>query len=334
MKITEKNLNADVNAFVLENSKGFSVEIWTLGAIIQSIKLPSGEDVVLGYDSPEAYQKESCFFGTAVGPYANRISGAMFSLNGKTYHLEDNDGGNNLHSGSTGLHTKIFTAELVENALVLSTSLPHLEGGFPGELSVKITYALSEENSLSILYTATSTEDTIVNLTNHSYFNLDGHDSLCLKNKLQIFADEFTFNNENNVPTGDILALNGTPLDFREMKEIGRDIGAEDINLINAGGYDHNYIINEEKVLKEFAVAEGSLAVMRAFTTCPCVQLYTGNFIGTHQGKEGVTYKKHSGFCLETGVYPNAINEPNFPSAVLLAGDTWQHETVFQFQIK
>lgn len=332
MKVTEKAISDTVTAYVCENTTGFSVEIWTLGAIIQSIKLPNGGDIVLGYDSVQEYQKHGYFFGTAVGPVANRISGAKFALNGTEYQLEANNGENNLHGGSTGLHTKNFTGKILENSLVLTTVCPHLEGGFPGELSVEISYSLGEDNSLSVNYKASSTEDTIVNLTNHSYFNLDGQEGTCLENVLQVKAENFTFNDSDCIPTGEILPVKATALDFNQSKPIGRDLYQDDINLKNAGGFDHNYIINSEKTMTEFATAQGKLAIMRVSSNCPCVQLYTGNFIEQHKGKNSANYGKHSGFCLETGVYPNAINRSNFPSSVLKKGDIWEYKTVFSFQ--
>lgn len=334
MKITENDLGNGIKSYLCSNSAGFTVDILNFAGIIRSIKLPKGGDVVLGYDDPQQYPSTPGYFGALIGPYANRISNASFQLSGKTYELEANNGKNNLHSGSTGLHTKIFQAKITPDALILSTTLPHLEGGFPGNLEVEVHYKVSEENALTLAYFAKTDEDTIVNLTNHVYFNLDGGGNPCLDNYLQMTAQEFTVNNQEALPTGEIRSVSGTAMDFRQGKNLGVDIDSPDENIQIASGFNHNYIINREKTKKEFATAEGKLAKMRVSSNSPCVQLYSGQFIVAHTGKNNTKYGKHSGFCLETGVYPNAINQENFPSPVVKAGETWSYETTFTFEEK
>ena len=318
----------------ITNSQGLVVKILNLGGIIQSVILPNSCDVVLGYDSSQEYtQKTNNFFGAVIGRYANRISNAQFDLFGVVYTLEKNNGHHHLHGGSNGLHSKLFSYEILEDTLILSHTIKHLEDGCPGNLEIKIHYTLSDKNELGIEYFAVSDKDTIVNLSNHTYFNLDGHDKSALGNKLNLKSNEFTYNDNTCIPTGEILSVKGTALDFRKTKEIGKDIYADDVNLKNVGGFDHNYIVNYEKQFSHIATASGQFANMEVYTNSPCVQLYSGNNIADTEGKSGVSYKKHSGFCLETGIYPNAINIPTFKNSILKAGEQFNYKTIYKFEV-
>lgn len=331
MEVLEKNLGKGHVSFVLTNSQNMKVSIFNLGGIIQSIVLPSGEDVVLGYDTPEEYLQHPYYFGTCIGPYANRISGASFTIGENVYTLDKNDGNHCLHSGRDGIHTLLFDYVIEGDRLVLYSEMNESIGGFPGKMIFEISYKLLENNTLMIVYRTVCDQEYAVNLTNHSYFNLDGvkSDRNCLENSLKLFADTYTVNDSQSIPTGEIRSVEGSVLDFRKGKTLGQDM--EDDTLSPFRGFDHNFIVNSEKELKVIAEAEGKVCAMTVRTDCPCVQLYTGNFIEPHQGKDGATYNSRSGFCLETGVYPNAVNQENFPSPFIAAGGIWSQKTIFQF---
>lgn len=334
MNIEIVELGNDFVSYVCTNDVGFIVKILNLGGIIQSIVLPTGEDVVLGYETPEEYLQHHYYMGATIGRYANRIGNARFTLNGMTYLLDENDGKHCLHGGDQGLHTKLFQHRIVGDTLVLYRKLPKGEDGFPGNLQVEIHYQLADDNTLNLEYFVKTDEDTIVNLTNHSYFNLDGVNAVgdCLSHILHLESEMVTVNDKENIPTGEKQNVEGTPLDFNKPKEIGADI--EDESLENPRGYDHNFIINGDESMKQFATVEGKLCNMVVSTDCPCVQFYTGNFIESHPGKYGVTYGKRAGFCLETGMYPNSINVLSFADAILKAGKLWNYKTQFQFLLK
>lgn len=331
MKITTETICPEYTRYHCENHQGFSVDVLNLGGIIQRITLPDGTDVVLGYDQPEEYLHNTFYFGATIGPYANRIQGASFQVGGETYPLAKNNGEHCLHSGPNGLHQKNFLGEIRWDRLVLSQEITQEECGFPGVLQVEIHYILGEDNSLTLEYHAKSSEDTYVNLTNHSYFNLDGvaESPCCLSHVMTLHADEFTQNNQENIPTGVISSVAETPLDFRNPKTIGQDI--RDGFLASPKGYDHNYILHQNKENKEIARVQGTKTTMVVRTNSPCVQFYTGNFITPHLGKSGVSYGENSGFCLETGVYPDGMHQSDFPSPLLKAGDLWQYQTSFHF---
>ena len=332
MGIKETMYDSKIKAFILTNNNNMMVKILNYGGIINSIILPNGADVVLGFDTIEEYPaNNSKFFGAAIGRIANRIENAKFNLNGKEYILEANNGKNSLHGGSNGLHCQYFNSEIKDNTLVLSHTIKHLEDCFPGNLNIEIHHTLTDDNSLIIEYFAKSDEDTIVNLTNHSYFNLNGGSSSVLDNILQINAEEFTFNNSECIPTGEILSVKGTPLDFTTPKAIGENIFDDDINIKNGNGYDHNFIVNNKKEMKLISTATGSKCTMETYTDCPCVQLFSGNNISTHSGKHNMTYGNHYAFCLETGLYPNAINLENFPTTILKANEEYNYKTIYKF---
>lgn len=334
MNIQCNPLSGDYIQFHCSNEQGFSVDILNLGGIIQKITLPNGSDVVLGYDDPQEYLKNSCYFGAIIGPYVNRVSNAEIRIHDQIYALDKNDGNNNLHGGDSGFHQKIFRHRVEEDTLILETTSPHLEGGFPGNLEVEVHYKLEEDCSFSIEYFAKADEDTVVNLTSHSYFNLSTPYRTCRYQELQLFAETFTVNDKEGIPTGEIKSVEGTPLDFRTGKNLGDDLDSKLALMTNPSGYDHNFIVNDIKTMKTIAIAKGSSANLTVESNAPCVQLYTGNFIPAHDGKNKVLYRKHSGFCLETACYPNAINLPSFPDDVLKAGDVWNYKTIYRFESK
>lgn len=332
--------------YVLTNESGMSVSLTNYGACIVNIMVPDKnkkfEDVVLGYDNVAGYEVNGPGLGSFIGRHANRIGGASFELNGKRFELEKNDGQNNLHGGSKGYNKYLYETEVFEeddsDSIEFSRLSPHMEQGFPGNLDISVTYTLTAENELVIEYLAVSDKDTIINLTNHSYFNLAGQNSgTILNHKVMIDADQFTPTDNSLIPTGELKKVEGTPMDFRKMKTIGQDINADYQPLKQAGGYDHNYVLNNcrAEVMKVAELADDkSGRVMEIFTDMPGMQLYTANFLEDEKGKGGAIYKKRSGVCFETQYFPDSCNKAEFPSCVLKAGDEYDSVTVFKFSVK
>lgn len=327
--------------FTMVNDRGMQVGVLSYACTIGSILVPDKDgvlrDVVLGYDKPEYYEKGICFFGAFVGRYANRIKDASFSLNGKTYILEKNDGENHLHGI---LARRNYCGEIRGDSVVFSFISPPSDEGYPGTLTGEVRYRLTDDNALEIEYSATTDEDTVINLTNHSYFNLNGQDgSDVLRHTLRINADRYTEIGEAKTPTGRILDVEGTPFDFRSEKKIGADIFDPDPQIRLTSGYDHNLILNGAAgELKEIARArsEKTGITLTAFTTEPAVQLYTGNFIQADpvpHGKHGIRYPDFGGFCLEAQHYPCSLNFPSFPSTVLKKGEVYHQKTIYQFSV-
>lgn len=324
----------------IANSKGMRAEVCTLGATLVSLffKDKNGveKDLVLGYDNPADYLNHTTYFGATVGRNGNRIKDAKFTLNGTEYLLEKNDGENNLHSGANGLCYKEWEVEKeTENSVTLSSVSKDLEQGFPGTMTVKVTYAIGEDNDLSIDYEAVSDKDTVANFTNHSYFNLGGHDSGPMVNqKLKLYSSKFTPVDGTLIPTGELRDVKGTPMDFTEFKVIGKEIDAEDEQLKFGGGYDHNFVVDGQgyRIMAE-AVSEDTGIHMKAYTDAPAVQFYAGNFIKKQVGKGGCAYDDRHGFCLESQYCPDAVNNPAFESPILKAGETYRTRTVYQFSI-
>ncbi len=325
---------------MIANSKGMRAEVCTLGATLVSLffKDKNGveKDLVLGYDNPADYLNHTTYFGATVGRNGNRIKNGKFTLNGTEYLLEKNDGENNLHSGSKGLCYKEWEVEKeTENSVTLSSVSKDLEQGFPGTMTAKVTYAIGEDNALSIDYEAVSDKDTVANFTNHSYFNLGGHDSGTMVNqKLKLYSSKFTPVDGTLIPTGELRDVKGTPMDFTEFKAIGKEIDAEDEQLKFGGGYDHNFIVDGKgyRLMAE-AVSEDTGIHMKAYTDAPAVQFYAGNFIKKQVGRGGCAYDDRHGFCLESQYCPDAVNNPAFESPILKAGETYRTRTVYQFSI-
>lgn len=334
--------------YTLENGRGMIVEITNLGGVVVELRAPDRhgrfEDVTLGYEDPSDYLRTGPYFGALVGRYANRIERARFELNGKVYELATNDGGHHLHGGLVGFDKAIWNAEIVEEAggeaLRLTYASADGEEGYPGELRVTVHYRLTEDNALVIDYEAVSDKDTIVNLTNHAYFNLAGHAAGEIGgHELMLNADRFTPIDADAIPTGEIRDVSGTPMDFRAMRPVGPGLASGDEQVEFGAGYDHNWVLNvsgaaPEKAAEVYEPTTGR--VMEVFTTKPGVQFYTGNFLGDDDGmgKGGVRYVKRAGLCLETQYFPNSPQHKHFPSPVLRAGETYKHTTSYRFSAR
>lgn len=332
----------EISLYTLSNSKGMKAEVTDLGAILVRVLVPDAagkvDDLVLGFDHGESYYDNDSFFGTVIGPCANRTGGAEYTLDGVTYQLDKNDGANNLHTHKQlGFHKRLWDAQTGENSVTFSLEDEDGHLGFPGNKKVSVTYSLSEENELTLHYHASSDKKTIFNLTNHSYFNLDGQGAGNIEeHELWLGASHFTPVVPGAIPTGEIRAVAGTPLDFTKAKKIGRDIREDYEQLLLTGGYDHNFVIDGwDGSLRHIATVKGpkSGRVMKAYTTLPGVQFYAGNFIGVEPGKEGVTYGKRCGFALETQYFPDTIHHENFPSYVF-GGENGDYDsvTVYKFE--
>lgn len=335
---------AKIDIFTLTNSKNMSVDITNFGGIIVSILVPDRvgnvADVALGYRQLNKYVDNDGYIGALIGRHANRIEDAKFELNGKVYELVKNDGNNHLHGGKIGFHNAIWEADIINEIsgekLVLTHTSSDGEDNYPGKLDVKVTYTLTEENELKIDYTAISDKDTVVNLTNHAYFNLSGHDSGdVLKHNLYINADKFTPVNDECIPTGEIRSVKGTVMDFTHMKSLVDGLNSKDEQIENGHGYDHNWVLNTNGNINELAAElydTESGRAMQVFTTKPGIQFYSGNFLSEKLlGKENAVYKKRSGLCLETQYFPNAMKHKNFPSPILKANKQYHHTTIYKF---
>lgn len=334
----------DLNLYTFTNKNGMTMSLTELGATLVSVTLKDKDgivrDVVLGYDTPQEYIDNNCFFGTVIGRSGNRIDKGSFVINGKKYQMDINDNENNLHSGNNGFDSRKWAVkETSDNAITFGLTSPDGDQGFPGNFEVTVTYTLTDENEILLCYEGSSDADTVANLTNHSYFNLGGHDSGSIEgHMLQLLAEEYTpVRDGQAIPTGEIAAVKGTPMDFTAAKPIGQDIEAEFEQLKFVGGYDHNYVLSREAgTMKKMAEAfcEKTGIVMEASTDCCGVQFYAGNFITPHNGKNGVTYNKRQGFCLESQYYPNAVNQTNFASPILKAGEHYKTVTGYRFSVK
>ena len=337
--ITKKGEAASL--YVLKNKNGMIAKVTDYGATLVSVLVADKEkrttDVVLGYDNVTGYEEHTCFFGATIGRNGNRIGNSRFTLNGKEWVLEPNENENSLHSGKNGFDRTVWEVKLQgENQITFHHYSPQEEQGFPGNMDVLVTYSLTDDDTIHIRYDAKADQDTIMNFTNHSYFNLAGQESGSVKDQLlQIFAQAYTpVVDSKSIPTGEIAPVAGTPMDFTEEKPIGQDIDADFEQLKFTGGYDHNYVLSdhagEQKVMAR-AYSKKSGIAMEASTDCCGVQFYAGNFIGEQTGKGGAAYHDRSGFCLESQFYPDAINQKNFPSPVVKAGEEYRSETSYRF---
>lgn len=339
---TSKGVEASL--YEISNGGGLRVLLTDYGASVVSIfvkdKDGNERDVILGYDNVKSYEKEYSYFGATVGRYANRISDAKINIEGVEYKLEANDNENSLHSGSNGFSKRFWTVkEQKADEITLGIEDADLEQGFPGNAVVDVTFKVTEENALAIIYNAKADKTTTFNMTNHSYFNLNGHASGSVyTHTLQINAEHYTpVKDSKAIPTGEIAPVEGTPFDFTEAKPIGRDIEANDTQLHYGSGYDHNFAIDKtapgvEKVATAYSPESG--IQMEVYTDCVGIQLYTANFIVGQEGKGGVKYNNRDAFCLETQFYPNSINETNFSTPVTKAGDTYHTETDYKFSVR
>ena len=333
----------EVHLYTLTNSNGMQVAITNYGARIVSILAPDRNgkmaDVVLGFDNLPDYMKYNTYFGALVGRYANRIGGAKFTLDGKLYHLPVNNGPNSLHGGIKGFDKRFWAAEEIqgeEPSLAMTYSSKDGEEGYPGNLQAKVVYTLTKDNSLKIDYSATTDKDTVINLTNHSYFNLAGEgNGDVLKQVLMINSGKITPADSTQIPTGKIMDVAGTPFDFRKPTPIGARINADNQQLKIGKGYDINYILDRKGPGLEVAARAydpESGRELEVYTTEPGIQFYSGNFLdGSVHGKRGKAYGSRSAFCLETQHYPDSPNHANFPTTELKPGQTFHEVTVFKF---
>jgi aldose 1-epimerase len=334
-----------VNLYTLRNSKGAEVSICNYGGLVISLKMPdrSGQfgDVVLGYDDLAGYLKDTPYFGALVGRYGNRIAKGKFALNGKEYTLAVNNGPNALHGGIKGFDKVVWDPRILARFEGPSLELKYVskdgEEGYPGNLSVTATYTLTENNELKLEYSAHTDQDTIVNLTHHSYFNLAGKGDI-LGHVVMIPADKFTPVDSTLIPTGELAPVQGTPFDFRTPTAIGARINDNNEQLKFGGGYDHNWVVN--KPLGDFGLMARvyeptSGRVMEVWSSEPGLQFYSGNFLdGKITGKGGWTYQHRNGFCMEPQHYPDSPNKPEFPSVVLKPGQVFQNTIVYRFSVR
>lgn len=339
---------AAIDMYVLKNKNGVEADVINFGATLVSLKVPdrSGNlaDVVLGHKDIDGYVDGKAYLGATIGRYANRIANGTFTLDGKTYQIPKNDGNNSLHGGLKGFNKRVWTAHEVNapNAQAIRFSYLSKDGeeGFPGSLNVEVTYSLTNDNALRIEYSANTDKDTVVNLTNHSYFNLAGEgNGDILGTQLTLHANQFTPVNETLIPTGELRAVKDTPFDFTSATAIGARINQDNEQLKFGKGYDHNWVLISGKGAGPRLAAEAyeskSGRLLQVLTTEPGIQVYTGNFLdGSIQGKSGVPYNHRSAFCLETQHFPDSPNHPNFPSTVLKPGQRFHSITIYKFSSK
>jgi aldose 1-epimerase len=339
---TEDGQQTDL--YILTNKNGVEAAITNYGGTVVSLRVPDRngkfDDVVLGYDNLDGYAAGKAYIGATVGRYANRIAHATFTLDGATYTLAKNDGDNHLHGG---FNKRVWTAKDVSSGAGPALELTYLskdgEEGFPGNLSVKVVYTLTDENELKIDYSATTDKDTVLNLTNHAYFNLAGQgNGDILQHQLMIKADRFTPIDATSIPTGELRSVKGTPFDFTNSTAIGARIDQDDQQLKMGKGYDHNWVLNNKTAGSLFFAAQAydphSGRVLEVWTTEPGLQLYAGNFLDGIRGRDGKVYNRRNAFCLETQHFPDSPNHPDFPSTVLKPGQQYQSTTVYKFSTK
>ncbi|MEH6406639.1 MAG: aldose epimerase family protein [Leeuwenhoekiella sp.] len=339
----------EIEKYTLKNTEGMEVSIITYGGRITNLKTPDKngkyEDVVLGFDSISQYTSNNPYFGALIGRYGNRIANGKFTIDGTDYQLPVNDGPNSLHGGTKGFDKVVWTAEEMpaednSASLKLTYTSKDMEQGYPGNLETAVTYTLTDDNKLEVNYQATTDKKTVVNLTQHSYFNLSGDfNKPIVGDKIMINADQFVPVNATLIPTGELKDVAGTPFDFREPKTIGDEINATDDQIKKGGGYDHCWILNDQNSgarLAASAYDPESGRFLEVYTDEPGIQFYTGNFLdGTlpQKGGEG-TYAHRTGFCLETQHYPDSPNQKDFPTTILNPGEKYNTTTTFQFSTK
>ncbi|MFL1013421.1 aldose epimerase family protein [Flavisericum labens] len=336
-----------VEAYVLKNANGVEMNVITFGGRITSLKVPNKngdfENVILGFDNLEDYLEDNPFFGALIGRFGNRIANGKFSLNGEEYTLATNDGPNHLHGGVDGYDRVVWNAEAIEDDKNPGLKLTYLskdgEEGYPGNLNITVVYTLTEDNTLEVDYKATTDKATVINLTQHAYFNLTGDfNNDILGHEVVINADAFLPVDGTLIPTGEIRKVEGTPFDFTSPKIVGQEINSENNQLELGKGYDHCWVLNGEKGSMRMAASaydKNSGRFMEIYSTEPAIQFYTGNFLdGTLPNPAGGTYAHRTGFCLETQHYPDSPNQEEFPSVVLNPGETYSTKTSFRFSVK
>ena len=339
--------NTTIHKFVMTNMNGMEVSVINFGGIITSLKSRDSkgnyEDIVLGFNNLSQYEDESPYFGAIIGRYGNRISEGKFTLDGKTYNLAVNNDINHLHGGLKGFDKVVWdaTQEVTDStaSLILKYISQDMEEGYPGNLQVKVTYTLDNNDELGVMYEAETDKKTIINLTQHSYFNLSGDFSKnILDHEITINADSFLPVDSTLIPTGEVISVEGTPFDFREAKTVGEDISMSDKQLSYGNGYDHCWVLNNQEIgLRHVASAYHPFSgrLLEVYSDQPGIQFYSGNFLdGTLTSKQDGNYGFRSGLCLETQHYPNSPNEKDFPSVTLNSGEKYMTQTVFRFTSK
>lgn len=332
----------ETHLYLLENKNGLKAQVSDYGASLVRLLVPDKEgrivDVVHGYDNVTGYERGDASIGATVGRSANRIGGAQIEINGVKYELDKNDNGNNLHSGCDYYQKRIWkVADHSSNQITFLLHSPDGDQGYPGALDMHVTYRLDDENTLNICYEAVPDQDTVINMTNHSYFNLNGHNSgSVLEHTVTLEADYFTPADEESIPTGEIRSVEGTPMDFRQGKVLGQEIDNDYEPLRFGGGYDHNWVLkNKGGFAKVAEVASDRNGIrMEVYTDLPGVQMYTANFLDNESGKDGAFYTRRSAVCLETQYFPDAVHHDNFPSPVCRKGEKYYTHTAYRFLTK
>lgn len=324
--------------YYLENKNQMKAAVSDYGATLVKLLVPDKEgsicDVVLGYDNVQDYEAGGVHFGATVGRVANRIGGAAFELNGKNYELTANDNKNSLHGGRDYYNKRMWKVKDFEaDSITFVLHSPDGDQGYPGSMDVEVTYLLTDDNELKIHYYAVPDKDTLINLTNHSYFNLSGHNSGdVLEQEVMIQADAFTMADAQSIPTGEITPVEGTPMDFRTYKAIGREIETDYEPLVFGKGYDHNWVLNGNGMRKAAAMRSDKTGIlMEVFTDLPGMQLYTANFLENEKGKDGAVYEKRHAACFETQYFPDAVHKDHFEGPVVKADEAYDTTTVYKF---
>lgn len=330
--------------YTLTNANGMEVCITNFGGRLVSIMVPDKDgnmvDVILGFDNINDYMTKPSDFGASIGRYANRIAGGKFELDGETVVLNQNDGENCLHGGAEGWQYQVYEAEQVDaQTLKLTMHSPDGEMGFPGNVTAVVTYTLTDDNAIDIAYSGTTDKPTVLSMTNHAYFNLSGNHAVEGTDQvLYVNADTFTPANDKLIPTGEMRPVEGTPFDFRTPKSIGQDINADYEQLVLGNGYDHNWVLNTAGDVTKLALSVYSPVtgiLLEEYTDQPGVQVYTGNFLtGKVAGKHGIMYPKRASVCIETQLFPDTPNRPEWPTATLRPGETYTHRCIYKFSVK
>jgi aldose 1-epimerase len=329
-----------IRLYTLSNTKGMIVELSNYGATIVAIHVPNKdgeiENVTLGYDDHAGLASGKSYFGCVVGRYANRIAHARFAIDGKNYQVPQNDGQNSLHGGVNSIDKQVWTARVMNDAIRFTRTMENGENGYPGKMQVTVVYSLRDDNSLVIDYTATTDQTTVLNITNHAYFNLTGNpNNTILDHQLMINAGSITPVDSTLIPTGELKPVAGTPFDFKSPAAIGSRIGADDEQLKFGKGYDHNFVLDKTNPAAPAAVVTDPVSgrKMEVFTTEPGVQFYTGNFLNGSEKGRGTAFQYRTGFCLETQHFPDSPNQPAFPSTLLKPGETFKSQTTYRFSV-
>lgn len=328
----------EARLFTIQNDKGMEIKVSDYGATLVQVRVPDKEgrllDVVLGYDDVQGYEAGNAFFGATIGRVANRIGNGEFRLGGRTYELTRNDGQNTLHGGRDFYNKRIWkTGETQEDHVEFLMDSPSGDQGFPGNVKISVTYTLTKDNEVKIHYRAVPDADTLMNLTNHSYFNLSGHASgTMLDQEVMLYADAYARADSQSIPTGEIVPVSGTPMDFRQLKPVGAEIEEAYEALEFGKGYDHNWVLNGNGYRKAaFMRSKESGIAMEVYTDLPGMQFYTANFVDHEKGKAGAVYNMRQAACFETQYFPDAVHKDHFEGPEVKAGEVYETTTAYRF---